>query len=332
MTPSKGDSGPISSGLETGWRGVLADRLRAGSAHLAAQAVAAFPDPADADAAALGASLARLLADTVRRGTCDPGGGDLAGLADVAARSGLTPAAIFAAVYRLMTSATELVGQDPTDEAASRADAVRRAAFDLLAAWTSRSLELPTAPALTDSLTTLHTRVVFDTVLGKECQRAERFEHWLSILLIQVTDLSAIHRTRGYGVGDQLLERMSILIRRYFRQHDWVARYGEDAVAVLLPETGPEDAQTLAGLMRTMIGERLAIDDEHQRPVSVSIAVASARPLNGYPVDPDRLLDELDTALERSSEGEPGRIESVEVHPVIDIEKPEMGSKESDSI
>jgi diguanylate cyclase (GGDEF)-like protein len=196
----------------------------------------------------------------------------------------------------------------------------------VLAAWTTRALELPSsAPSITDGLTSLHTRTMFDTVLFKECQRAERFEHWLSILLIEMNDLADINRTRGYGVGDQVLERMGILIRRYFRQHDWVARYRDEAVAVLLPETGPEDALTLAGLMRTMIQERLAVDDEHQRPVTASVAVASARPLNGHPVDPDRILDELDAALERAAEGGGSQIVSVEIHPVIEpVEEPSV--------
>lgn len=76
----------------------------------------------------------------------------------------------------------------------------------------TRALELPTTPTLTDRLTTLHTRVMLDTVLLKECQRAERFEHWLSLLLIDLDHLSDLNRTRGDGVGDQVLERMGVLI------------------------------------------------------------------------------------------------------------------------
>ncbi len=195
---------------------------------------------------------------------------------------------------------------------------IGRAAFDVLAAWMTRALELPTTPALTDRLTTLHTRVMLDTVILKECQRAERFEHWLSLLLIDLDHLSDLNRTRGYGVGDQVLERMGVLIRKYFRQQDWVARYSEDVVAVLLPETGPEDAATLANLMRTMLEERLTVDDERQRPVSVSVAVASARPLNGYPIDADRLIDEADAALARVKDGDRERLELVEIHPVVE--------------
>ena len=97
----------------------------------------------------------------------------------------------------------------------------------------------PQHSAIEDALTTLHTRPVLEAVLPKECCRAERFEHWLSMMLIDVDNLAEINQVHGYGVGDRILERMGILLRAYFRQHDWVARYGEDTIAVLLPETDP---------------------------------------------------------------------------------------------
>jgi diguanylate cyclase (GGDEF)-like protein len=308
---------------ESTLRRQAADRLKAHTADLAGAALLGCSTDMSqrADLAPLGESLARLLIQSVREGDCDARGGDAVGLATVADRLGLGPAELFPAVYRLSQAAVDELGRDASIGSASPVwlhvtQYARRAAFDVLAAWTTRALELPSSPAITDGLTTLHTRVMFDTVLVKECQRAERFEHWLSVLLIEVSDLADINRTRGHGVGDQVLERLGILIRRYFRQHDWVARYGDHTVAVLLPETGPEDAQTLAGLMRTMIHERLSVDDERQRPVRVSVAVASARPLSGYPVDPDRILDELDAALAQT-EHDRTRVECVEIHPVI---------------
>ena len=58
-----------------------------------------------------------------------------------------------------------------------------------------------------------------------------------------------------------MLERLGILMRAYFRQHDWVARYAEDAIAVLLPRTDAEHAIELAERMRTMVDERLGFRD-----------------------------------------------------------------------
>ena len=56
----------------------------------------------------------------------------------------------------------------------------------------------------------------------------------VSLILFDVDRLSEINQQHGYGVGDKVLERLGILIRQYFRQHDWVARHSEDSIAVLL--------------------------------------------------------------------------------------------------
>ena len=65
---------------------------------------------------------------------------------------------------------------------------------------------------------------MFDAVLAKELERAGRFGDAVSLILFDVDRLSTINKQHGYGVGDRMLERLGILIRQYFRQHDWVAR------------------------------------------------------------------------------------------------------------
>ena len=302
------------------------DRSRRAAARLlAAEPVVAaaaadslnLPGGSDADAGLLGLSIARLLQRAVGAGRCDPRHDEVTGLVSLVNQLALEPAQVGQAIYAAMQAGSSAVTAG-VEDGSSSVGLIQRGAFDVMAAWMTRALDQPTMPALTDRLTTLHTRVVLDTVILKECQRAERFEHWLSLLLIDLNRLSDLNRTRGYGVGDQVLERMGVLIRKYFRQQDWVARYSEDVVAVLLPETGPEDAVTLAHLMRTMLEERLTVDDERQRPITVSVAIASARPLNGYPIDADRFIDEADAALARVKDGDRDRVELVEIHPVVE--------------
>ena len=62
-------------------------------------------------------------------------------------------------------------------------------------------------------------------MLAKELERGARFNVPLSLILFDVDRLSTINKQHGYGVGDKVLERLGILMRQYFRQHDWVARY-----------------------------------------------------------------------------------------------------------
>jgi diguanylate cyclase (GGDEF)-like protein len=169
------------------------------------------------------------------------------------------------------------------------------------------------------------TKPVLDAVLSKECCRAERFEHWFSMMLLDIDNLAAINQAHGYGVGDRILERMGILMRTFFREHDWVGRYGEDTIAVLLPETNPEDAMTLAERTRAMIADRLTFRDyrtEQRIVVTVSVAVTSARALVGEAIDHVKFVEEAEAALERAKTTGRNRVEHVELLPrLISIEE-----------
>src|SRR5436853_7873963 len=95
----------------------------------------------------------------------------------------------------------------------------------------------PSESAIIDRLTTLHTRPLLEAVLAKEVERAGRFGYAISMILFDVDRLSEINEEHGYGVGDKILERLGILIRTYFRQHDWVARHSDDSICVVLTHT-----------------------------------------------------------------------------------------------
>lgn len=271
----------------------------------------------------LGNHTVRLLADAVLEGRLDSRASTISDLAALVAERDLAPDQLFAFVHIAMTTGLDELSLDPrvganTEPWPQASQIVRRAAFDLLAAWTTRSTDMPQRAAIEDPLTTLHTRPVLDAVLAKECHRAERFEHWLSMMLIDVDNLSAINKSHGYGVGDRILERMGILLRTYFREHDWVARYAEDCVAVLLPETTPADALMLAERTRSMVEERLTFRDyrtDQRAVVTVSVAVTSARALEGEPIDHARFQAEAEAALERAKVGGRNRVEQVELLP-----------------
>jgi diguanylate cyclase (GGDEF)-like protein len=296
---------------------------------IVADTVATFPLTADSrrlDAnycMRLGNLVTRLLSGAAVDGHMDSRGSGISDLSAVIADREVSPEQLFTFVHIVMSTAIDELSLDRHVGAGSEpwpqaAQVVRRAAFNVLSAWTTRSMSMPQRSAIEDPLTTLHTRPVLDAVLPKECCRAERFEHWLSILLIDVDNLSAINKAHGYGVGDRILERMGILLRAYFREHDWVARYAEDTIAVLLPETNPDDAMTLAERTRTMVEERLTFRDhrtDQRAVVTVSVAVTSARALQGEPIDHQRFSMEAESALDRAKTSGRNRVEHVELLP-----------------
>ena len=317
-------------------RRIVATHLTDRQDVIVADTVATFPLSTDSrrlDAdycVRLGTLVVNLLSEAILAGHIDARGAGISDLTALLAVRDVSPDQLFTFVHIAMSTALDELSQDErvganTEPWPQAAQTIRRAAFDMLGAWATRLTLTPQRASIEDPLTTLVTRPVIDAVLPKECCRAERFEHYLSLMLVDIDNLSAINKAHGYGVGDRILERMGILMRTYFREHDWVGRYAEDTFAVLLPETDPADAMTLAERTRSMIEERLTFRDyrtEQRIVVTVSVAVTSARALEGEPIDHVRLTAAAEAALERAKTGGRNRVEQVEILPrLISIEE-----------
>ena len=323
-------------GLDVELRRHIANQVSGRRDVIVADTVATFPVTADSrrlDATfcvRLGNVATRLLADAIVDSRIDARGSGISELAALVNDREVSPEQLFTFVHILMNTAIDELSLDDrigvnTETWPQASLIVRRAAFDLLGAWSTRLMYMPQHGAIEDSLTTLHTRPVLEAVLPKECCRAERFEHWLTMMLIDIDNLSGINTAYGYGVGDRILERAGILLRTYFREHDWVARYAEDCVAVLLPETNPADALALAERTRTMVADRLTLRDyrtEERILVTVSVAVTSARALEGEPIDHVKLAKEVEAALDRATASGRNRVVQVELKPrLISVEE-----------
>jgi diguanylate cyclase (GGDEF)-like protein/excisionase family DNA binding protein len=310
-------------------RRLVANHLTDRQDVIVADAVATFPLSTDSrrlDAdycVRLGMLVVKLLSEAILDGHIDSRGSGISDLTALLAARDVSPDQLFTFVHIAMSTAIDELSQDErvgvsTEPWPQAAQTVRRAAFDVLGAWATRLTFTPQRATIEDPLTTLVTRPVIDAVLPKECCRAERFEHYLSMILVDIDHLSAINKAHGYGVGDRILERLGILMRTYFREHDWVGRYAEDTIAVLLPETNPDDAMTLAERTRAMVEERLTFRDyrtEQRIVVTVSVAVASGRALEGEPIDHVKFTAAAEAALERAKAGGRNRVEPIEILP-----------------
>jgi len=268
----------------------------------------------------VGHQLVQLLAFAVRDGRIDPRGSFVAGLHNVVVERHLSVERLFTFAYLTERTTLDELALDDRMGATTEpwplvAQLVRRGSFDLLGAYVERAQLDPSGAAITDRLTTLHTRPLFDAALAKEVERAARFGEPLSLILFDVDRLSAINKEHGYGVGDKILERLGILMRTYFRQHDWVARHSEDSIAVLLPRTDADHANELAERVRRTVVERLGfVDHLTDRPVTVSVsaAIINLTLALGDVVDTERLLADAEAAVERAKQQGRNRVERID--------------------
>ncbi|GFO66627.1 diguanylate cyclase response regulator [Geomonas limicola] len=130
-----------------------------------------------------------------------------------------------------------------------------------------------------DGLTGLANRRFLDETLDSEVRRAQRCGTPLSLIMCDIDFFKRFNDRYGHQAGDDALRRIGALLQRVFqRGSDFPCRYGGEEFAVILPETGSEQATHLAEhLRRSMVEEGLphAYSDV-AACVTLSVGVVSA--------------------------------------------------------
>jgi two-component system, cell cycle response regulator len=86
----------------------------------------------------------------------------------------------------------------------------------------------------------------FHQLLELEWNRAIRYRHHLSCVMIDVDFFKQINDTYGHLVGDRVLKFLAETVRDKCRNPDYVFRWGGDEFSVLLPQTDEQGACTWA--------------------------------------------------------------------------------------
>jgi diguanylate cyclase (GGDEF)-like protein/putative nucleotidyltransferase with HDIG domain len=149
--------------------------------------------------------------------------------------------------------------------------------------------------ALTDPLTGLPNHRCFQERLRTEVSRARRHDRPLTLAMIDVDHFKQINDVAGHATGDRVLAALGAGLRASLRDEDLLARIGGDEFALLLPETGEEDAHAVLERARRAL-EREPLADGIRVTISAGLCgLARAR-------DEDALLRLADGALYWSKE------------------------------
>ena len=91
--------------------------------------------------------------------------------------------------------------------------------------------------ATTDGLTRLFNRRHFMERCSDEMNRAQRYGHTISLMMLDLDRSNNINDSYGHVVGDRVLRLVADIGRETLRKNDVFGRFGGEEFAVLLPET-----------------------------------------------------------------------------------------------
>ncbi len=149
--------------------------------------------------------------------------------------------------------------------------------------------------ATLDPLTGVANRRHFYELSRQELERAARYGHSLSLLMIDVDHFKQINDTHGHGAGDQVLQVLAQRFKHGLRENDLVGRYGGEEFLVLLPETAGDRALQVAERLCELARSEPVATDEGPVAVSISIGIVSCACGRASTIEP--LIDHADRAL-----------------------------------
>ena len=142
----------------------------------------------------------------------------------------------------------------------------------------------------TDPLTGAFNRRRFLEVGNAELRRTKRYQHTFSVLMLDIDRFKAVNDTYGHSIGDLALKETVTVIQDAMRGQDTLGRLGGEEFAVIVPESGVEDAAAVAERIRASIAQ--IVIDTPDEPLSFTMSIGVSESDN----DDDSVEDALKRA------------------------------------
>lgn len=170
-------------------------------------------------------------------------------------------------------------------------------------------LEVARREAMTDALTGIANRKMFDFVLRQCALDAMKTGDPLSLLMLDIDHFKQFNDTHGHHVGDQVLRLLAAVLKQSVKGQDTPARYGGEEFVVVLPQTALSNAVKLAEAIRVRVAHRSVINrTTSERLGSFTVSIGAAQFCPGEPLR--LMVERADHALYSAKHAGRNRVEA----------------------
>jgi len=129
--------------------------------------------------------------------------------------------------------------------------------------------------SMTDALTGAGNRMGLKSAMTREIATTRRYQHPLSVLIIDIDKFKTINDRHGHSAGDKVLQELVRVIDQVNRNTDQCFRYGGEEFVVVLTNTDSKGAGIIGERLRRAIAALRICAENGPLQISVSIGAAT---------------------------------------------------------
>lgn len=124
-----------------------------------------------------------------------------------------------------------------------------------------------------DALTSLPNRTMFNDHLLKALSNEQKSPAPMALLMLDLDRFQEVNDTIGHHNGDLLLLMLVTRLQEHWKDSRFLARFGDDEFALLLPETGADGATEVAQEIQKILQPSFSIEEI---PINISASIGIA--------------------------------------------------------